>query len=317
MRKNSLIIIIIVIIAFLGIMAATYTVDETEQVIITMFKEPKRVVIDPGLHFKIPFLEQVVVFEKRFLEWDGDADEIPISDKQYILVDTYARWRISDALLYFQRFQSEARAQSRLDDILDGETRNAIAKHRLAEIIRSTNRILSVKPDSLLIDEMEGNLYPEIAIGRSQITRDILAAAQERVKDLGIEILDLQFKRINYRESVRQKVYDRMISERKRIADKFRSEGQGEASKILGDKERELKSIQSEAYRQAQEIIGKADAEATAIYARAYDRSADTRDFYRFLKTLESYKNTLSEKDILILSTKSDFFKYLESESGR
>ncbi|MBN2425391.1 MAG: protease modulator HflC [Calditrichaceae bacterium] len=315
--KKSVIIGIVVIFVFLGLLASAYTVDETEQVIITMFKEPQRVITDPGLHFKIPFFEQVVVFEKRFLEWDGDADEIPISDKQYIFVDIYARWRISDVFLYFQRFQSEARAQSRLDDILDGETRNAVAKHKLAEIIRSTNRILSVKPDSLLKDDMDANLYPEIAIGRSQITRDILAATQARVKDLGIEILDLQFKRINYRESVRQKVYDRMISERKRIADKFRSEGQGEASKILGDKERELKSIQSDAYRQAQEIIGKADAEATTIYARAYDRSADTRDFYRFLKTLESYKNTLSEKDILILSTKSDFFRYLESESGR
>jgi membrane protease subunit HflC len=230
--------------------------------------------------------------------------------------DTYARWRISDPLLFFQRVRDERGAQARLDDILDGETRNAIANHDLVEIVRSTNRVPDLHLDSLQLSEDE-NIFPTIKIGREKITREILANASKRIKEMGIELLDLRFKRINYVEEVQKKIYERMITERKRIADKYRSEGQGEASKILGDKERELKRIQSEAYRTAQEIIGDADAEATAIYAKAYNKSNESRDFYRFLKTLETYKNTLGEKDWLILSTKSDYFKYLEKQSGR
>jgi membrane protease subunit HflC len=256
------------------------------------------------------------MFDKRFLEWDGDANQVPTKDKRFIWVDTYGRWRISDPLLFFQRLRDERGAQGRLDDILDGETRNAIANHNLVEIVRNTNRTPAVADTLGAEDDIE-TVFPDIQVGRDKITREILAAASARTEALGIELLDLRFKRINYVEEVRVKVYERMITERKRIADKFRSEGQGQASKILGDKERELKRIQSEAYRTSREIIGKADAEATAIYARAYNQSADSRDFYRFIKTLDTYKETLSEKDWLILSTESEFFKYFKNSAGR
>lgn len=318
MKAKNIGILIVIFLALIIFFSAAFTVDETEQVIITQFGKPVgEPIMEAGIHFKLPIIQTKHVFDKRFLEWDGDANQIPTMDKRFIWVDSYARWRISDPLLFFKRVQNERGAHTRLDDILDGETRNAVARHKLVEIVRSTNRTPMKSEDSLSMDEQKKDVFIKIKTGRSEITGEILAAAKERAKELGIELLDLQLKRIDYVEDVRRKVYERMITERKRIADKFRSEGKGEASKILGNKERELKGIQSAAYRQAQVIIGKADAEATTIYARAYNRSADTRDFYRFLKTLESYKNTLSEKDILILSTKSDFFIYLESESGR
>jgi membrane protease subunit HflC len=220
-----------------------------------------------------------------------------------------------DPLLFFQRVRDERGAQTRLDDILDGETRNAIANNNLVEIVRSTNRELEVSEALEEIKETEINL--RIQLGREKLTRLIIEAASPRLQVLGIELLDLRFKRINYVEEVQKKIYERMITERKRIADKFRSEGQGEAAKIIGDKERDLKKIQSEAYRTAQEIKGKADAEATAIYARAYNQNNESRDFYQFIKTMETYKNTLSEKDWLVLSTKGDFFKFLQLQSGK
>jgi membrane protease subunit HflC len=268
----------------------------------------------PGIHFKMPFIQKVHFFDKRFLAWDGAPNQIPTKDKRFIWVDSYARWRIMDPLLFFQRVRDERGAQTRLDDILDGETRNAIANNNLVEIIRSTNRELEV---SEVLDEIkESEINLRITLGRDKLTRLIIEAASPRLQVLGIELLDLRFKRINYVEEVQKKIYERMITERKRIADKFRSEGQGEAAKILGDKERDLKKIQSEAYRTAQEIEGKADAEATSIYAKAYNQSNDSRAFYQFLKTMETYKNTLSEKDWLILSTKGDFFKFLQKQSG-
>jgi membrane protease subunit HflC len=231
-------------------------------VIITQFGKPVGDPINtPGLKFKIPFIQNANIFEKRFLEWDGDPNQVPTKDKRFIWVDTYARWRITDPLLFFQRLRDERGAQSRLDDILDGETRTAIANHNLVEIVRSTNR--EFVRDEEIIEEDEAVIFSTIEIGRNQITREILGAASERIQDLGIELLDLRFKRINYVQEVREKVYDRMITERKRIADKYRSEGQGEASKILGEKERELKRITSEAFRKSEEIIGKADAKAT------------------------------------------------------
>ena len=316
-NKKSIIYGIAGFVALILLLSASYTISETEQVIITRFGKPVGGPFnDPGIHFKLPFVEEKHVFDKRFLEWDGDANQIPTKDKRFVWIDTYARWRISDPLLFFQRVRDERGAQARLDDILDGETRNAIANHDLVEIVRSTNRVPDLHLDSLQLEEDE-NIFPTIKIGREKITREILANASKRIKDMGIELLDLRFKRINYVEEVQKKIYERMITERKRIADKYRSEGQGEASKILGDKERELKRIQSEAYRTAQEIIGKADAEATAIYAKAYNQSAEARDFYRFLKTLETYKSTLGEKDWIILSTKSDYFRYLEKLSGK
>ena len=309
----------LVVIGFFAIIilfSFAFTVDETQQVIITQLGKPVGdAITDPGIHFKIPFFQDANFFEKRFLEWDGDPNELPTRDKRYIYVDTYARWRISDPLLFFERVRDETRAQTRLDDIINGETRNAVANHDLVELVRNTNRTPTTI-DSLLESE-DSSVFPTIETGRSKIGTDILAAASERTKELGIELLDLKFKRINYIEEVRLKVYERMITERRRIADKFRSEGQGEASKILGDKERELKRIQSDAYRQSQEIVGKADADATAIYARAYNQNADAREFYRFIQTLETYEKTFTSEDVLILSTDSEYYKFLEKSSGR
>ncbi len=317
-NKKNIFIAFAALIVLLVVISAAYTVNESQQAIITQFGRPiGDPIIEPGIHFKVPFLQEVNFFEKRFLEWDGDANQIPTKGKKFIWVDTYARWRIQDPLLFFQRVRNERGAQARLDDILDGETRNAIANHDLHEIIRNTNRKPTLITATQTLAGETNVVLPKIKIGREKITREILAAASERTKELGIELLDLRFKRINYYEDVRQKVYERMITERKRIADKFRSEGQGKASKILGDKDRELKRIQSEAYRKSEEILGKADAEATAIYAAAYNRNRDTREFFRFIKTLETYRNTFSEKDWLILSTKSDFYKLLENQGSK
>jgi len=306
----------LVFLALIAIVSSAFIVNETQQVIITQFGKPVgKPIIRPGVHFKIPIIQEANFFDRRFLEWDGNPNQIPTKDKRFIWVDTYARWRIKDPLLFFQRVRDERGAQSRLDDILDGETRNAIAKHVLVEIIRTTNREYQTS-EGLLNDE-EAKSLARIKYGREKIARSIVDAASPRTLELGIELLDLRFKRINYVEEVQNKIFERMITERKRIADKFRSEGQGEASKILGNKERELKKIQSGAYRTAQEIMGKADAQATTIYAKAYNQSPESREFYRFLKTMETYKTTLSGKDWLVLSTKIDFFKYLQSQSGK
>ena len=314
--KNKKLIVRLAIgfLALIIINSSTYTVRETNQAIITQFGKPvgdPR--SEPGIHFKLPFIQDAHFFEKRFLEWDGDPNQVPTKDKRFIWVDTYARWRITDPLLFFQRLRDELGAKSRLDDILDGETRTAIANHLLVEVVRSENR------ESAVDVEAGGGAeaLKSIEVGREKITREILLAAGARTDDLGIELLDLRFKRINYVEEVRVKVYDRMITERRRIADQFRSEGQGEASRILGEKERELKRITSEAFKTSEEIRGKGDAEATSIYARAYNRSAESRDFYRFLKTMETYEATFGADDWLILSSDSDFYKYLKSQSGR
>ncbi len=298
------------------VFSAAFVVTETEQVIITRFGKPVGdPIITPGINFKIPIIEEANFFEKRFLEWDGDPNQMPTKDKRFIWVDAYARWRITDPLLFFQRLRDERGAQSRLDDILDGEVRNAIASHDLVELVRTSNRKPQVDEELTGVDETD--LLSEIKFGREQITRMILKAAAERVTDLGIELLDLRFKRINYVQEVREKVFDRMIAERKRIADKYRSEGQGEASKILGLKERELKSITSEAFKTSEEIRGKADAAATRIYASAYNRNAEAREFYKFLKTMETYESTFGNEDWLILSSDSDFYRYLKRPSGR
>jgi len=308
--------IIVIIIAIIVLFDAAYIVNETEQVIITQFGKPiGEPILDPGIHIKVPFLQKANSFDKRFLEWDGDPNQIPTKDKRFIWVDTYARWRIVDPLLFFQRLRDERGAQSRLDDILDGETRNAVANHDLVEIIRSTNRQIDIS--NILEESQDSDVKIEIEHGREKITRLIIEASSPRLAELGIELLDLRLKRINYVDEVQQKIFERMIAERKRIADKFRSEGQGEASKILGDKGRDLNKIESEAYRKSQEIIGKADAEATNIYARAYDKNQSSREFYRFLKTMETYQNTLTERDLLILTTEGDFFKFLQKQTGR
>ena len=313
------IVVGLIVLGVLGVIllvASAFVVNETDQVIITQFGKPQgSPIVDAGIHFKLPMIQVANFFDKRFLAWDGDPNQIPTKDKRFVWVDSYARWRIRDPLLFFQRVRDERGAKTRLDDILDGLTRNAIANHDLVEIIRSTNRKLEADSEQEEPQDSEINL--RIQLGRDKITRMIIEAAAPRLEVLGIELLDIRFKRINYVEEVQKKIYERMISERKRIADKFRSEGQGEAAKILGDKERDLKKIQSDAYRQAQEIKGKADAEATAIYAKAYDQSAESRSFYRFLKTMDTFKTTLSEKDWLVLSTKGEFFNFLQNAAGR
>jgi membrane protease subunit HflC len=290
------------------LIAAAYIVPETQQVIITQFGEPVGdPVTEPGLKLLIPFIQKANYFEKRFLEWDGDANQVPTKDKRFIWVDTYARWRIEEPLKFFQRLRDERGAQSRLDDILDGETRNAVARHNLVEVVRTSNR----EPNTVAMDqEGQAEILEEIETGREGITRQILERASERAADLGIELIDLRLKRINYVEEVQQDVFARMIAERNRIAERYRSEGEGEAARIGGEKERELQRIQSGAYRTAQEIRGKADAEATQIYAQAYNRDPA---FYAFLKSLETYEKTLDPQSILILTTDADFLKYLKS----
>lgn len=288
-----------------------YVVNEQEQVIITQFGEPQGdAIAEPGLKLKVPFLHKANYFEKRYLEWDGDPNQVPTKDKVFIFVDTYARWQITDPLKYFERLGNERGAQSRLDDILDGETRNAVAGHDLVELIRSSNR--EVAQEGLVSENAEDSLQ-SISIGRDSIQDQIVKLANERASDLGIEILDFRFKRINYAEEVRRTVYERMISERNRIADKFRSEGQGEASRINGEKERELLRIQSEAFREAATIRGRADAEAASIYNAAYNKNAAARSLYSFTKSMEAYTNTFDSETSLIISTNSEFFKYLNS----
>ena len=308
---KSVIMIISGLLLIILINASTYQIDETEQVIITQFGEPiGEAIKDPGIHFKLPIIQKANFFDKRFLEWNGDPNEVTTLEKTYIYVDTYARWRIIDPLLFFQKVRDERGAQSRLDDILDGETRIAIANHKLAELVRSSNREFAYNEDS-----GKDVTPPKISKGRAKIIDEIIKIANDKSVELGIEILDLRIKRLKYRDDVLKTVYNRMISERQKISDKFLSEGQGEAQKILGNKERELKNIYSGAFKEAETIRGKADGKATAIYAKAYNSSADTRDFYQFLKTMESYKKTLSEKDLLILSTKSDYFKFINKKN--
>jgi membrane protease subunit HflC len=310
---NKMLIPLIVVIA-LVLFNSVYVVQEPHQVIITQFGKPVGdPVMTPGLNFKLPFIQKVHSFEKRFLEWDGDPNQLPTKDKRFIWVNNYARWRITDPLLYFQRLRDERGAQTRLDDILDGETRNAIAKYDLVEVVRSTNR----EPMATEVDSDDEVTMEDIDFGRDQIRLEILANAQQRTSDLGIEILDVEFKRINYVAEVQRKVYERMISERQRIADRFRSEGQGEAFRIRGEKDRELLRIRSEAYRQAQEIKGNADAEATNIYAAAYNRSPDTRSFYEFVMTMKAYKTTLDKESTLVLSTDSDFYRFLKTSESQ
>ena len=288
---------------------AVYIVNETQQVIITQFGEPVGdAVTDPGIHAKTPFIQKANYFDKRFLEWDGVANQVPTRDKRFIWVDTYARWRISDPLLFFQRLRDERGAQTRLQDILDGETRNTVARHDLVEVVRSSNRAAE---DILLDTESESVILEQITIGREAITQEIHANSQIRANDLGIEILDLQFKRINYVEEVQEDVFRRMIAERQRVAERYRSEGAGEAARINGEQGRELQRIQSEAYRTAQEVRGAADAEATRIYAEAYNRDPA---FYAFLKSLETYEMTADPSTIMILTTDSDLLKFLKAK---
>ena len=289
---------------------SAFTVTEFQQVVITQFGKPVgEAKVEPGFYFKLPFVQQTNVFEKRYMAWDGDPNQIPTKDKKFIFVDTYARWQITDPLQFFKRLNSEINAQSRIDDILDGATRNFIANHNLEEAVRSTNRT-DVPMDT--VNGVSSDTLPQIMVGREKIQQMILKSANSQASDLGIEVLDFRFKRINYVQEVQAQVYERMKSERFRIADKFRSEGQGEASRINGEKERDLKSIQSEAFKTAEEVRGKADAEAASIYAQSYDQSNQARQFYQFLKSMETLEKTASEEKSLILSTDSELFRFLK-----
>lgn len=308
MTRSTIIKIVVGLFVWILLSSSTFIVQETEQVIITQFGEPRgNPVNTPGLHFKVPFIQRVVSFEKRFLEWDGSPNQMPTKDKRFIWVDMYARWRITDPLKFLQRMRDERGAQSRLDDILDGETRNAVASYDLIELVRSSNRPAGDIP---IESEEDRIVLEQIAMGRRAIAASILAAARARTADLGIEVLDIRLKRINYVDEVAKDVYARMIAERRRIAERFRSEGEGEAARIQGERQRDLQRIQSEAYRTAQELRGKADAEATAIYAEAYGRDPE---FYAFFKSLETYERVIDGRTYFVLGTDSDLLRYLRA----
>ena len=310
----------IAILAVLGVvvyvlLSAIYTVSEVEQMIITQFGKPVgKPVTTAGLKIKVPFIQEVNPIDKRVLEWDGSPSDMPTKDKLYISVDLFARWRITDPLQYFLRLRDERSAQSRLDDILGSETRNAVAKHELIEIIRTTKDRVPLRDTLLTETERDLNMGALVPIqkGRKLVEKQIFTAAAEKVQVFGIELLDIRFKRINYNESVRPKIYDRMISERRQIAERFLSEGNGEAARIRGNRVRDLNKIQSEAYRKVEEIRGVADAKATDIYAAAYNQSPESAAFYEFTRTMQAYKTIIAQNTTLVLSTDSDLFKFLK-----
>ena len=310
----SLFVGVVILLAVLGASGAFYTVDETQQVIVTQFGKlvgPPRT--QAGLYFKLPFIQTANYFDKRVLEWNGDADQMPTREKRLIWVDTTARWRIGDVLKFMQRVGTEPNAQTRLDDIIDAKTRETIYSHALVEAIRSSNRLLEEEENAdameKTLDDFGETALAKIEKGREALSAMILSRAAEAVKDYGIDLIDVKIKRINYVSEVQQKVYERMISERKRVAEQFRSEGQGKKAEIEGQMVKELDLIQSEAYRKAQEIKGKADAQAIQIYADAYNNDPE---FYSFIKTLEAYRKTMDGKTMLMLSTDNDFYGYLK-----
>jgi len=312
MKSKALIIplVIVLFVLYQGI----YTVDETQQVVITQFgKSVGDPITEPGLNFKIPFIQAVNYFPKNLLQWDGDPSQVPTLDKTYIYVDTFARWKIVDPLKFFQTVNNVVGGLTRLDDILDAAVRNFIAKNPLIETVRWTNRELDVSEVGIE-QTAHKRVMAEITTGRQKIVKGILNQANPKLKEFGILLIDVQIKRLNYVEEVRRSVYGRMIAERKQIAERFRSEGEGESRKIEGDRERDLKEITSIAYRKSQEIKGKADAEATLIYARAFNKDPD---FYSFLQTLDIYKKTMDKDTSLVLSTDSDFLRYFKSLKAR
>lgn len=315
MNLKSTVLTVVVAIGLYVAFSSVYSVNEVQQMIITQFGKPVgEPVTTAGLKLKVPFIQEVNPIDKRVLEWDGSPSDMPTKDKLYISVDIFARWRIVDPLQYFLRLRDERSAQSRLDDILGSETRNAVAKHELIEIIRTTKDRVPLR-EGVLSDELTvkefGFLVP-IQKGRKLVEHEIFEAAAEKVGVFGIELLDIRFKRINYNASVRPKIYDRMISERRQIAERFLSEGHGEAARIRGNRVRELNKIQSEAYREVEEIRGLADAKATEVYASAYNQSREAVEFYEFTRTMQAYKAMIDGQTTLVLSTESDLFKFLK-----
>src|SRR5712671_2692148 len=303
-----------VLILFRAVLGCFYTVKQTEQVIVTQFGKPVgEPITNPGLHFKLPFIQEVNRIDKRFLEWDGLPVAIPTRDKTYIHVDTYARWRIADPKTYFVRLHDERSAQSRLEDILGSETRNSIAKHDLIEIVRTDKNRQPLHDESLKGGPTGAiGVLPPIEFGRQKIEEEIKAAATQKLAEFGIAVLDFRIKRVNYNPDVLDRIYQRMISERFQIAQRFRSEGEGESARIAGQRERDLNEIRSNAYRQVQQIRGEADAKATEIYARAYTQNPQAAEFYAFLKTLETYHKIFTKDSTLVLSTESEIFALLK-----
>lgn len=319
--KSSVIILVAIVIAVVAFNLCTYSLPPTEQVILTQFGEPKgKPITKPGLHFKTPFITEVNRIPKNILPWDGQRNEMPTKDKLYISVDTFGRWRITDPLEYFRRLRNERSANSRLENVLGSATRSIIGKHDLIEIVRTDKERVPLKDETLeeMTDGQSGSLgvLPAIRKGRSELENEIMADAKPKLAQLGIELLDVRFKRINYNPSVVEKIYERMISERQQIASKFRSEGEGEAARILGDKERDLNEISSKAYKEVQTIRGQADAKASDIYARAYGQNPKAAELYEFIKTMEMYRKTIGKQSTLVLSTESDLFKFLKSSDA-
>ena len=307
-----------IILVLWAVYVCTYVVEETDQVIITQFGKP---VGDPkteaGLHWKLPFIQDINRIEKRFLPWDGPSNEMSTKDKTYLIIDTFARWKIDDPMQYFLRLRDERSALSRLDDILGSEIRNAVARHELIEIVR-TNKERKAKTDESLVQGIgKVGTLNKISIGREVVEQQILEKAATKLKGFGIELLDVRFKRINYNETVRRRIYERMVSERNQIADRFRSEGAGEAAKIMGKKEKDLAEIESESYKSVQKIYGEADANASAIYASSYNKSPEAVNFYSFIKTLETYNDVLNSDISLFITTKNPLFKLFKTlDSG-
>jgi membrane protease subunit HflC len=317
---TRVLLLVLAVAAVIGLSASTYIVQETEQVILTEFGKPTyEPVTRAGLYFKRPFIQTVNRLPKQILAWEGQGTEMATRDKLYIRVDTYARWRISRPLEYFRRLRDERSALSRLDDILGSETRNAVAKHDLIELIRTTKDRQPTRDETMkgAVDDSSkiGVLHP-INRGREQLERDIEIAAKPKLAELGIDLLDLRFKRVNYNPSVVEKIYERMISERQQIASRFRSEGEGEAAKIMGNKARDLNVIESEAYKAVETIRGNADAKATAIYAAAFSKSPEARTLYSFVKTMETYRKIIGPETSLVFSTAGDLFRYLDDARG-
>jgi membrane protease subunit HflC len=302
-------------IALFLLFLSAYTINQAEQVIITQFGRPiGDPITDPGLHFKLPFVQDVNRFDKRYLAWDGPMVEMSTKDKTYIQVDTFARWRITDPMRYYLRLRDERSAQSRLEDILGSETRTAIARHELIEVVRTDKARKPIQDETLAAAAGEGTLgvLRPIQVGRARIEQGIFQAAQPKLAEFGIELLDVRFKRINYNQQVLERIYERMISERLQIAQRFRSEGEGEAARINGKKERDINEIASAAYKRVQEIHGEADARATEIYARAYTQKPEAAEFFKFSKSMETYRKILNEDATIVLSTNSDLFELLK-----
>lgn len=311
-KRSWLVIAACAVLVFLS----AYTVNQTEQVIITQFGRPiGQPITEPGLNFKLPLIQQVNRFDKRYLAWDGPLVEMSTKDKTYVQVDTFARWRITDPMRYYLRLRDERSAQSRLEDILGSETRTAIARHELIEVVRSDKERIPLQDENLsgaLLDEGTLGVLRPIRVGRLAIEKAVFQAAAPKLAEFGIELLDVRFKRINYNQEVLERIYQRMISERLQIAQRFRSEGEGEAARISGKKDRDINEIESMAYKRVQEIRGEADAKATEIYAKAYTQKPEAAEFFRFMKSMETYRKIINQDSTLVLSTESDLYALLK-----